>query len=906
MPLLVQQHPYIALTWLQNAIMLATCVVCVIPSQEEIWPAGNEWPVIVQFNRYQRPGSHAAELYADTGLAGNIRIDARLSAHFFRAIPTDFLLVSLMNTEPADRARTVATLREHAGVRRVCRQQQYEGGLLSSTLGTRRRGRQGNTVDYPSATGLANRVGAVQRNYTLRRPVANDCDGNQPCGYESCRGCNSIREVSKKRSIGRHAFAFSESSERNDSHGATSFPWIGLDWGFNHAYAPTAADAGDLGMGTRFGATKLWQAGFRGAEVKAAVFDTGLAGEKPDFGENQVAERIDFTSRDGDGIDTIGHGTFIAGVMAGRHPACRGFAPDAFLYAFKVFNSNQESYTSWFLDAFNYALFVGIKVLNLSIGGPDNTDEPFVDKILELAANGIIIVSAIGNNGPHWGTLNNPADIPIVVGVGGAESDGYVASFSSRGMTNWELPLGYGRVKPDILAFARKIHGSDIKGGCKFLSGTSVAAPVVAGAVALLASTVPVERWAELVSPASIKQVLIEGAARTGKNTLFEEGGGLLDLLQSAALLAKYTPRASLFPASLDMTDCPRFWPWCTQPLYSSAMPVVMNVTILNGLGSLGHIVGVPVWHGGQNGDLLEVQCSYSEVLWPWSGWLAVSIRVAAIGATWSGIAEGQVQFKVIGAERAHFEQELIFPIRVPIVARPPRAARLLWDQCHSLQYPPGYIPRDALDQLGDSEVLDWHGDHPHTNFRGLYAALRANGYFLEMLTSPAGLLGFDAMHYGALILADPEEEFSSSEIVKLQRDVGATGLSLVVLAEWYDHDVLRSLRFKDDNTRRWWRPVTGGCNLPSLNDLLAPYGVEFAPGAASGTTSVELDGERHWFEMVNGVAIASFPEDGRVATSRLYDPQGHSIGRLPVLGLAELPRQTTGANGVAPSGTER
>lgn len=63
----------------------------------------------------------------------------------------------------------------------------------------------------------------------------------------------------------------------------------------------------------------------------------------------------------------------------------------------------QVSYTSWFLDAFNYAILKKINVLNLSIGGPDFMDQPFVDKVWELTANRVIMVSAIGNDGPLYG-----------------------------------------------------------------------------------------------------------------------------------------------------------------------------------------------------------------------------------------------------------------------------------------------------------------------------------------------------------------------------------------------------------------------------------------------------------------------------------------------------------------------
>jgi hypothetical protein len=61
------------------------------------------------------------------------------------------------------------------------------------------------------------------------------------------------------------------------------------------------------------------------------------------------------------------------------------------------------SYTSWFLDAFNYAIHTKMNILNLSIGGPDFMDLPFIEKVWEMSANNVIIVSAIGNDGPLYG-----------------------------------------------------------------------------------------------------------------------------------------------------------------------------------------------------------------------------------------------------------------------------------------------------------------------------------------------------------------------------------------------------------------------------------------------------------------------------------------------------------------------
>ena len=68
-------------------------------------------------------------------------------------------------------------------------------------------------------------------------------------------------------------------------------------------------------------------------------------------------------------------------------------------------------------------------------------------------------------------TLNNPADQMDVIGVGGINFEDQIAKFSSRGMTTWELPGGYGRLKPDIVTYGSSVRGSSVKGGCRTLSG---------------------------------------------------------------------------------------------------------------------------------------------------------------------------------------------------------------------------------------------------------------------------------------------------------------------------------------------------------------------------------------------------------------------------------------------------
>lgn len=108
----------------------------------------------------------------------------------------------------------------------------------------------------------------------------------------------------------------------------------------------------------------LWGMGVTGKGIKVAIFDTGLAKNHPHF--KRVKERTNWTNEKSLD-DGVSHGTFVAGVV-GSSKECFGFAPDAELHIYRVFTNNQVSYTSWFLDAFNYAILRKIHVLNLSIG----------------------------------------------------------------------------------------------------------------------------------------------------------------------------------------------------------------------------------------------------------------------------------------------------------------------------------------------------------------------------------------------------------------------------------------------------------------------------------------------------------------------------------------------------------
>ena len=104
----------------------------------------------------------------------------------------------------------------------------------------------------------------------------------------------------------------------------------------------------------------------------------------------------------------------------------------------------------------------------------------------------------------------------------------------------------------------------------------------------------------------------------------------------------------------------------------------------------------------GTNGKMLDVRFDYPKTLWPWTGYLGIYLRVVDSASKFHGMAEGKVVFTVVSppaiGETKERRSTVELSIKAPIIPTPPRRMRLLWDNYHSVRYPPGYIPRDSLD----------------------------------------------------------------------------------------------------------------------------------------------------------------------------------------------------------------
>ncbi|MFA0811011.1 S8 family peptidase [Microbulbifer epialgicus] len=271
-----------------------------------------------------------------------------------------------------------------------------------------------------------------------------------------------------------------------------------------------------------------------GQGTSIAIIDSGIDYTHEDlggcFGSGcRVAGGYDFVNDDNDPMDDHFHGTMVAGVAAAVAPAAR-------FYAYKVLDSYGYGSESDIIAAIEAALDPdgnpqtddAVDVINLSLGGAGGNNS-----VASVAANnamraGVVVVAAAGNDGPFFNSIGSPGSAEEIVTVGAVDGAGHLADFSSRGMFGTSLDLSSNSVKPEIVAPGVDITSANLGGGFRTDSGTSYAAPHVAGAAALLRQLHP-----QLTS-AEIKALLVNRAAQV-VGQLAEVGNGQLDAFAAAS-----------------------------------------------------------------------------------------------------------------------------------------------------------------------------------------------------------------------------------------------------------------------------------------------------------------------------------------------------------------------------------
>ncbi|HVU95405.1 MAG TPA: S8 family serine peptidase [Puia sp.] len=291
-------------------------------------------------------------------------------------------------------------------------------------------------------------------------------------------------------------------------------------------------------------AVNVLHSGYTGKGVKLAVLDTGFDFGHPDFAGRTI-HRKSFVGRQA--FDKDGHGTHCAGIAGGGYAMAKagkgragaaspsgkagvryGVAPGVRLYIGKILDDNGEGSDGVALAAIEWALEKGCKVISMSFGAePEESYSAIFESVAQtVLAQGSLLIGATGNESKRGrvAPVNHPANCPSVLAVGALTAGMKVAEFSCGGVAFGRGVVGDGGIRGgqgagggaggggvrgglaggqvDLVAPGDQILSARLGGGTVLDSGTSMAAPFVAGVAALLWERYPEasawEIWARL------------------------------------------------------------------------------------------------------------------------------------------------------------------------------------------------------------------------------------------------------------------------------------------------------------------------------------------------------------------------------------------------------------------------
>jgi len=333
--------------------------------------------------------------------------------------------------------------------------------------------------------------------------------------------------------------------------------------------------------------------GFDGAGVGVAIIDSGVTGWHDDLGSDRVVHFADFVSFQSQPYDDYGHGTHVAGIIAGNGydsgGARLGIAPAANLVVLKVLDGDGFGYISNVIAALDYAVEhraqYNIRVINLSVAAgvyESYTTDPLTLAAKRAVESGVVVVTAAGNLGrnaqgqPQYGGITAPGNAPWVLTVGASSHNGTisraddsVAPFSSRGPSFIDYSA-----KPDLVAPGVGIESLADPSSLLFathptarlwgtvdtvtqpylsLTGTSMAAPVVTGTVALMMQANP------SLTPNLVKAILQYTAEHKTRYNEMTQGAGFLNA-RGAVQVAKSLAATSAAGADAAPISDPTPW----------------------------------------------------------------------------------------------------------------------------------------------------------------------------------------------------------------------------------------------------------------------------------------------------------------------------------------------------------
>jgi serine protease AprX len=303
------------------------------------------------------------------------------------------------------------------------------------------------------------------------------------------------------------------------------------------------------------GAPAMWSLGFTGAGITIASLDTGVDATHPDVAtqwRGNAGSWFDPYGQHATPTDLSGHGTQTMGIIVGRSAggSAIGVAPDATWIAAKIFNDSGTATSTAIHLAYQWALDpdgdpstpdTPMVVNNSWTFGAPGCNMAFEPDLAALMAAGITPVFAAGNFGPSSNTSASPANNPDAFAVGAVDNDDATSALSSRGPTSCGRPVA--ATYPALAAPGVNVRTSDRGALYTTATGTSLAAPHVTGAIALLRQAFPG------ATPVAIRDAL-QASARdlgsAGADNVY--GAGRVDLAGAYARLSGGTPSPTPTP----------------------------------------------------------------------------------------------------------------------------------------------------------------------------------------------------------------------------------------------------------------------------------------------------------------------------------------------------------------------
>jgi hypothetical protein len=257
-----------------------------------------------------------------------------------------------------------------------------------------------------------------------------------------------------------------------------------------------------------------------GSGVVVAVLDTGVSASHPDLA-GRVLPGWNFVSNDANAGDDAGHGTFVAGLIAGvTSDGAEGVAPGASILPVKILDSAGSGSTASFVAGINYAVNSGARIINISASGASDS-QALSDALANAESHGVLVVASTGNEATQLSTY--PAAAPTVLAVSATDQANQLASFSSYGAY---IDLAAPGV--DVRSSWWSSTGGN---GHATASGTSAAAPLVSGVAAVVAGLRPD------MTPSALRELLTQSAIDVGTPGIDAQTGyGLVDAYAAARL----------------------------------------------------------------------------------------------------------------------------------------------------------------------------------------------------------------------------------------------------------------------------------------------------------------------------------------------------------------------------------